>query len=79
MGASAASALGLLRSPSVAGNSCHRWQRTGHLKSAPLAYRTLRSRMAFALLRAAEMSENCLPQWVVTSGLRFLAPSSGMP
>jgi hypothetical protein len=33
----------------------------------------------FALLRAAETSENCLLQWVVTSGLRFLAPSSGMP
>src|SRR5215213_4958652 len=37
LGASAASALGLLRTSNIAAISCHRWQLAGHLKTAPLA------------------------------------------
>src|SRR4029450_4410541 len=37
LGASAASALGLLRTSNIAAISWHRWQLTGPVKTAPLA------------------------------------------
>lgn len=55
------------------------WPRPFLRFSCCLEISARRSRMAFALLSAVLMSRNCLLEWVATSGLRFLAPSSGMP